>query len=96
LGRSVARQASASVFVTLSTSATLLWYLLRGGLLPDVSPHVFLLGAALVVATVTASVAWVTTRFLGARLGHLIAVIDSTGRPGPDPEPTRLPDPGGD
>src|SRR5690348_12964132 len=76
LARSVARQAGASVFFTLCTGAILLWYLLHGGLLPGLSPRAFLLGTLVVVPAVTASAAWVTTRFLGARLGHLISVID--------------------
>jgi diguanylate cyclase (GGDEF)-like protein len=93
LARSVARQAGASVFLTLCTGAVVLWWMLHGGLLPDVSPRAFLLGALLIVPTVTASAAWVTTRFLGARLGHLITVIDSTG---PDAELERIRDLGSD
>jgi diguanylate cyclase (GGDEF)-like protein len=79
LGRSVARQAGASVFVTLASGTVLLWYLLHGGLLPGMSPRAFLFGSLLFVPAVTASAAWVTTRFVGARLDHLIGVIDSTG-----------------
>jgi diguanylate cyclase (GGDEF)-like protein len=89
----VARQAGASVFVTLSTGTVLLWYLLHGGLLPGMSPRAFLLGSLLFVPAVTASAAWVTTRFVSTRLGHLIAVIDSTG---PNAELTRIRDLGSD
>lgn len=88
----MARQAGASVFVTLCSGTLLLWYLLHSGLL-DVSARAFLLGALVGVLTVTASAAWVTTRFLGARLEHLISVIDSTG---PDAELNRIRDLGSD
>ncbi|HEX6244442.1 MAG TPA: diguanylate cyclase, partial [Polyangiales bacterium] len=91
----MARQAGASVFLTLCTGAVLLWYVLHGGLLPGLSPRAFALGALVIVPAVTASAAWVTTRFLGARLGHLIAVIDGTSG-GPDAELTRIRDLGSD
>jgi diguanylate cyclase (GGDEF)-like protein len=87
VGRSVARQAGATVFVTSSLGAGALWWLLRGGATSEVSARSFLLFSLVLVPTVTLSAAWATTRFLGARLGHLVEVIDSTG---PDAELTRI------
>ena len=87
LGRSVARQAGVSVFVTLSGAATCLWWLLRLNLMPHLSSRNFALASLLVIPTATFLAFWVTTRLLGVRLGHLVDVIDSTG---PDAELTRI------
>jgi diguanylate cyclase (GGDEF)-like protein len=87
VARSVARQAGATVFVTSSVGAGILWWLLHGGVSSEVSARSFLLFSLVLVPTVTVSAAWATTRFLGTRLGHLVEVIDSTG---PDAELTRI------
>jgi methyl-accepting chemotaxis protein len=87
VARSVARQAGASVFVTSSLGAGVLWWLLHGGFSSELTARSFLLFSLVLVPTVTISAAWATTRFLGARLEHLVEVIDSTG---PDAELTRI------
>ncbi|HTU57407.1 MAG TPA: hypothetical protein VMF89_03220, partial [Polyangiales bacterium] len=93
VGRSVARQAGASVFITSSLGAGALWWLLHGGASNELTARSFLLFSLVLVPTVTISAAWATTRFLGARLGHLVDVIDSTG---PDADLTRIRDLGSD
>src|SRR5687767_14873253 len=87
LGRRVARQAGVSVFFTLSCAAGCLWWLLRLDLVPHLSARSFALASLIVIPTATLLAFWVTTRLLGARLGHLVEVIDSTG---PDAELTRI------
>lgn len=87
LGRSVARQAGASVFVTLSFATGCMFWLLRLGMMPHLSPRAFGLASLLVIPAATLCAVWVTTRLLGARLSHLVQVIDSTG---PDAELTRI------
>jgi diguanylate cyclase (GGDEF)-like protein len=93
IGRSVARQAGASVFFTSSLGAGALWWLLHGGTSSELTARSVLLFSLVLVPTVTVSAAWATTRFLGARLGHLVEVIDSTG---PNAELTRIRDLGSD
>jgi diguanylate cyclase (GGDEF)-like protein len=87
VARSVARQAGASVFVSLSLAASCLWFLLRLDLVPDYSARTFVVGALVVVPAATLCAVWVTTRLLGARLAHLVQVIDHTG---PDAELARI------
>jgi diguanylate cyclase (GGDEF)-like protein len=85
--RTVARQAGASVFVSLSLAAFCLWWLLRLDLVPAYSARTFALGALIVVPCATLCAVWVTTRLLGQRLAHLVQVIDQTG---PNAELTRI------
>jgi diguanylate cyclase (GGDEF)-like protein len=87
VSRRVARQAGAGVFVSLSLAAVCLWWALRLDLVPDYSSRTFALGALIVVPCATFCAAWVTTRVLGARLAHLVQVIDLTG---PDAELARI------
>jgi diguanylate cyclase (GGDEF)-like protein len=87
IARRVARQAGASVFVSLSLAAFCLWWLLRLDLLPDYSARTFALGALIVVPAATLCAIWVTSRVLGDRLAHLVQVIDQTG---PNAELTRI------
>lgn len=87
VARSVARQAGASVFVSLSLAAFCLWWLLRLDLVPHYSAGSFALGVLTVVPAATLCAAWITTRLLGARLAHLVQVIDQTG---PDAELARI------
>jgi diguanylate cyclase (GGDEF)-like protein len=79
VARSVARQAGASVFLSLSLAAFCLWWLLKLDLVPEYSARTFALGALIVVPAATLCAVWVTTRLLGARLAHLVQVIDHTG-----------------
>jgi diguanylate cyclase (GGDEF)-like protein len=87
VARSVARQAGASVFVSLSLAAFCLWWLLRLDLIPAFSTHSYALTALIIVTAATLCAVWVTTRLLGARLAHLVQVIDHTG---PNAELTRI------
>jgi len=86
VSRSVARQAGASVFVSLSLAAFCLWWLLRLDLVPH-STRTFALAAVIVVPSATLCAVWLTRRVLGARLAHLVQVIDHTG---PNAELTRI------
>jgi diguanylate cyclase (GGDEF)-like protein len=87
LGRSVARQTGASVLLVLSLATLVCWWLWGSQLMSDVSTHDFLLGALIAVPSLALCAAWAAGRFFGARLSHLVAVIDSTG---PNAELTRI------
>ncbi|MDB4990794.1 MAG: hypothetical protein JWN04_5972 [Myxococcaceae bacterium] len=90
---SVARQAGVIVAGSLSTAALVIWFFGRLGVLPDLPVRVFMLGLVSIVPGAALVAGWITQRLVGARLSHLVDVIDGAG---PHDDLARIKDLGAD
>jgi len=76
--QSVSRQTGVIVAGSVAIATGVVWWLGRLALIPELPSRKFLAGAFAVVPASGWFAAWVTQRLLGARLAHLVHVIDGT------------------
>ncbi len=77
--RRVARQAGVIVAASVALSALLVLALGESGVIDPVPAFTFARGALLVVPAAGLVAGWIAKRLLGARLAHLVEVIDGAG-----------------